>query len=70
MHRYFHFLTWVWLIIIGGLLVTPGGIFCIVCGADINASGFVGKTAVFVIGIVSIFIGVIGLLTSKKIKNA
>ena len=57
------------MIIVGGLLITPGGIFCIVCGATIDASGFIGKTTVFVVGIVTIFIGVIGLVTLKKNKN-
>jgi hypothetical protein len=66
MHRFFYICAWAGLIIIGGLLITPGGIFCIVCGADIEASGFIGKPAVFVIGIVSIVIGIIGLATMKK----
>jgi len=39
-----------------------------VCGTTIDASGFIGKTAVLVIEIVSIFIGVIGLVTFKN-KN-
>jgi len=69
MQRFFYVLTWVWLIVVGGLLITPGGIFCIVCGATIDAPGFIGKTAVFVIGIVSIFIGIIGLGTSKRMKG-
>ncbi len=69
MHRFINILALVWIIIVGGLLITPGGIFCIVCGATIDASGFIGKTAVFVIGIVSIFIGIIGLLILKKNKN-
>ena len=66
MHRFFYVLAWVWMIIVGGLLITPGGIFCIVCGAPIEASGFIGKPAVFVIGIVSIVIGIIGLVTLKN----
>jgi hypothetical protein len=66
MHRFFYVLAWVWMIIVGGLLITPGGIFCIVCGTTIDAAGFIGKTPVFVIGIVSIFIGIIGLASLKK----
>ena len=69
MQRFFSILTWVWLIIVGGLLITPGGIFCIVCGVTIDASGFIGKPAVFVIGIVSIVIGIIGLVGFKKQKE-
>lgn len=59
-------LVWVWLIIVGGLLITPGGIFCITCGATINASGFIGKPAIFVIGIVSIAMGIIGIVVKNK----
>ncbi len=66
MNRFFYVLAWLWMIIVGGLLITPGGIFCIVCGATIDASGFIEKLAVFVIGIVSIVIGIIGLVTLKK----
>ena len=69
MHRFLYVFAWVWMIIVGGLLITPGGIFCIVCGAAIDASGFIGKPAVFVIGIVSIIIGIIGLVASKKNKG-
>jgi predicted phage tail protein len=69
MHRFFYVFAWVWMIIVGGLLITPGGIFCIVCGATIDASGYIGKPAVFVIGIVSIIIGIIGLVASKKNKR-
>lgn len=69
MHRFFYVFVWVWMIIVGGLLITPGGIFCIVCGANIDASGYIGKPAVFVIGIVSIIIGIIGLVASKKNKG-
>jgi hypothetical protein len=66
MNRFFYIFVWAWMIIVGGLLITPGGIFCIVCGANIEASGFIGKSAVFVIGIVSIVIGIIGFATMKK----
>jgi hypothetical protein len=69
MHRFFYVFAWVWMIIVGVLLITPGGIFCIVCGATIDAAGFIGKTPVFVMGIVSIFIGIIGLVASKKNKG-
>lgn len=69
MRRFFSILAWVWLIIVGGLLITPGGIFCIVCSVTIDASGFIGKPAVFIIGIVSIVIGIIGLVGFKKQKE-
>jgi len=66
MKRFFYILVWLWMIIVGGLLITPGGIFCIVCGATIDTSGFIGKNAVFVIGVVSILMGIIGFATLKK----
>jgi len=69
MKRFLYVLAWVWMIIVGALLITPGGIFCITCGATIDASGFIGKPAVFVIGILSIVFGIIGLAASKKITG-
>ena len=66
MNRFFNTFAWAWMIIVGGLLITPGGIFCIVCGSEIDAAGFIGKPAVFLIGVVSILIGIIGFVTMKK----
>jgi hypothetical protein len=68
MNRFFNIFAWVWMIIVGGLLITPGGIFCIVCGTEIDASGFIGKPAVFLMGIASILIGITGFATMKKMK--
>jgi hypothetical protein len=47
----FYLLTWAWVIIIGGLMITPGGIECIVCGPSLT----------IVLGIVSIVLGILGL---------
>jgi Peptidase family M23 len=46
-------LVWAWIIIIGGLMITPGGIDCIVCGPVLTR----------VIGVVSIALGVLGFVS-------
>jgi hypothetical protein len=57
------YLTWAWLIIIGGLLITPGGTFCIKCGPlDI---GYIGDTVINVLGTGAMVLGIIGLLTRQ-----
>jgi hypothetical protein len=48
------YLIWAWIIIIGGLMITPGGIDCIVCGPFWTT----------VLGIVSIGLGVVGFVLS------
>ena len=52
-------LAWAWLIIIGGLMITPGGIYCIVCGPIISR----------VIGVISILIGVAGFAVSLRQRS-
>ena len=58
------YLAWAWVIIIGGLMITPGGVLCIVCGVPIDAVGFIGYPAITFLGIGSITLGVAGLITS------
>jgi subtilisin family serine protease len=58
------YLAWAWIIIIGGLMITPGGVLCIVCGVPIDAVGFIGYPAITFLGIGSIVLGVVGLTTS------
>jgi hypothetical protein len=41
------YLAWAWLIIIGALMLTPGGVSCIACGETLNS----------VLGVVSIVLG-------------
>lgn len=60
LQRYLYVVAWAWMIIVGGLLITPGGVFCIVCGPSIKAPGYIGDPAVPVIGIVSIALGILG----------
>jgi Peptidase family M23 len=47
----FYLLTWAWIIIIGGLMITPGGIQCIVCGPALTIA----------LGVVSILLGAVAL---------
>lgn len=58
-------LAWAWMIIAGGLLITPGGVFCIACGAPINVPGYIGRPATIVVGMLLIAFGVFGLVTRK-----
>lgn len=49
-------LAWAWIIIVGGLMITPGGITCIRCG----------PTGTLLIGIISIVLGLAGLVGAVR----
>lgn len=49
-------LAWAWIIIIGGLMITPGGVSCIVCGPTISK----------VVGVILIAVGIAAIATSWK----
>ena len=49
-------LAWAWIIFIGGLMITPGGIDCIVCGPVITN----------ILGVISIAIGVSGFVFGRR----
>jgi len=51
-------LAWAWEILVGVLLITPGGVFCIACGQIPETSGYIGRPATLVIGVVSILAGI------------
>jgi hypothetical protein len=53
-------LAWAWIIIIGGLMITPGGVECIVCGPALTR----------VLGVVSIALGVLGLVSRARAGRA
>ncbi len=55
---------WTWFIIVGGLLISPEGVFCIVCGQPIDAVGYIGNVMVGVFGVGSIVLGLLGLAQS------
>ena len=54
-----YYLSWAWLVIIGGLMITPGGVICIACGPD--EPGFLGGTVIRVLGVISVALGLTGL---------
>jgi hypothetical protein len=56
----FYALVWAWIIVIGGLMITPGGIECIICGPALSN----------VLGIVSMGLGVLGLVSSVIASRA
>lgn len=56
MPKFIIVLAWAWIIIVGGLMITPGGISCLRCGASLN----------LVIAIVSIVLGLAGLIGTLK----
>lgn len=66
--RFIRYLAWAWMIIVGGLLITPGGIWCIACGTVITQPGYIGQTAVMILGIGSIVLGLVGIATEGKAK--
>lgn len=49
-------LTWAWTIIIGGLMITPGGITCIKCGPTLN----------LLLGVASIVLGAAGFIAGRR----
>ena len=61
------YLAWVWIIIIGGLMITPGGTWCIKCGP--GDPGYIGDTVINVLGVVSIAIGIAGLAGSIRSRS-
>jgi outer membrane lipoprotein SlyB len=60
MEKIIRTLTWAWVIIIGGLMITPGGFECIACG---------GAMGTMVAGIISIALGIAGYVISKQLFN-
>ena len=67
MRRLVIYLAWAWEILIGVLLITPGGVFCIACGAAVEAPGYIGRPATMFVGVVAIVLGAIGLANAAGI---
>lgn len=59
MIKYIGPLTWAWVIILGGLMLTPGGVTCIKCGPVLTQ----------IIGVISILIGVVAFAASQRALN-
>jgi hypothetical protein len=53
--RFYRELAWAWLIIIGGLMITPGGIECIACGFVLTK----------ILGVISVVIGITGFVRDR-----
>ena len=53
-------LAWAWIIIVGGLMITPGGIECIACGPLISK----------ILGVISVAIGVAGFVLGRRGTSA
>jgi hypothetical protein len=64
MRRWITYVAWAWEIIVGGLLITPGGVTCIACGMPVQAPGYIGETATRIVGVVAIVLGVYGIATA------
>src|SRR5260370_10554263 len=68
--RIVRYVAWVWFIIIGGLIITPKGVFCIVCGQNITQPGYIGETATLIVAIVAIVLGLVGIATEGRAQLA
>ena len=64
--RFVRYLAWAWMIVVGGLLITPGGVVCIACGQAVNQPGYIGQTATMILGIGAVLLGLIGIGTEAK----
>lgn len=54
--RFLTRLAWVWIIIVGGLMITPRGIECIACGPALTR----------VLGVLSLALGIAGLVMGRR----
>ena len=70
MKRHIVYLTWAWEILIGVLLITPGGVFCIACGTIVQAPGYIGRPATMVIGVLAIALGAVEIATAGRGKTS
>ena len=59
-----YYLAWAWLFIIGGLMITPGGVICIACSP--GEPGYLGGTVIRVLGVISVAIGLTGLINQAR----
>lgn len=57
MTKYISPITWAWIIIIGVLMITPGGVECIACGTTITR----------IIGVISVVLGIAAFVTNRGV---
>jgi hypothetical protein len=65
---WFYGWAWAWMIVVGGLLITPGGVWCIKCGR--RDPGYIGDTLVNVLGVGAIAIGVTGFVRQMRERSS
>jgi len=65
--RFTRVLAWAWMILVGGLLITPGGVACIRCGG--NSPGYIGDPAVIVLAVISVVLGVVGIAGAVRERS-
>ncbi len=70
MRRLIIYVAWAWEIIVGALLITPGGVICIACGATVQAPGYIGETATRIVGVVAVVLGVYGIATAGQASTS
>ncbi len=61
MKRWIIYLAWAWEILIGVLLITPGGVFCIACGVAVEQPGYIGRPGTMLLGVLAIVLGIFGI---------
>jgi hypothetical protein len=65
--RFTRYLAWAWMILVGGLLIVPGHVFCIACG--VTDRGYIGDPAVLVLGLVSVALGALGIVGAARERS-
>ena len=68
--RLIRYLAWAWIIIIGGLMITPKGVVCIACGQTVTEPGYIGDTARMILAIGAIVLGLVGIVTEGRAAGA
>ncbi len=68
MKRWIIYLAWAWEILIGVLLITPGGVWCIACGLAVESPGYIGRPATMVLGVLAIVLGAYGIATAGGLR--
>lgn len=57
--KYVLVLAWAWLIILGALMITPGGVQCLVCGVSVTR----------VLGLFSIIVGISAFAINQRVAQ-
>jgi hypothetical protein len=57
--KYVLVLAWAWLIILGALMITPGGVQCLVCGVLLTK----------VLGLLSIIVGIAAFVINQRVAQ-